>query len=77
MYALYYVGEHPAYEVLVDVCCDGQYACPIYVGKAVLDGARKGGQGDSVDPETALFKRLTDHAKSVDAATNLRLEDFC
>lgn len=49
---------------------------PIYVGKAVPDGARKGGQGDDVDPGTALYKRLNDHAKSVDAATNLRLEDF-
>ena len=48
----------------------------IYVGKAVPDGARKGGQGDDVDPGTALFKRLTDHAKSIDAATNLKLEDF-
>ena len=48
----------------------------IYVGKAVPDGARKGGQGDDVDPGTALFKRLTDHAKSVDATTNLKLEDF-
>ena len=46
------------------------------MGKAVPDGARKGGQGDDVDPGTALFKRLTDHAKSLDAATNLKLEDF-
>lgn len=76
VYALYYVGDFPAYEVLSEVNRNDQYACPIYVGKAVPDGARKGGQGDSVDPGTALFKRLTDHAKSVDAATNLRLEDF-
>ena len=76
VYALYYLGDFPAYEVLAEVNRNGQYACPIYVGKAVPDGARKGGQGDDVDPGTALFKRLTDHAKSIDAATNLKLEDF-
>ena len=76
VYALYYLGDFPAYEVLAEVNRNGQYACPIYVGKAVPDGARKGGQGDDVDPGTALFKRLTDHAKSLDAATNLKLEDF-
>ena len=76
VYALYYTGNFPAYEVLAEVNCDGQFACPIYVGKAVPDGARKGGQGDDVDPGTALYKRLNDHAKSVAAAMNLNIEDF-
>ena len=76
VYALYYLGDFPAYEVLAEVNRNGQYACPIYVGKAVPDGARKGGQGDDVDPGTALFKRLTDHAKSLHAATKLKLEDI-
>ena len=76
VYALYYTGDFPAYEQLALVNRFDQYACPIYVGKAVPSGARKGGQGDDVDPGTALYKRLTQHAKSVDAATNLRIEDF-
>ena len=76
VYALYYIGDHPAYEELAKVNRDGEYACPIYVGKAVPDGARKGGQGDAVDPGTALYKRLNDHAKSVSAAKNLNIEDF-
>ena len=63
VYALYYTGDFPAYEVLAEVNRNDQYACPIYVGKAVPDGARKGGQGDDVDPGTALYKRLNDHAK--------------
>lgn len=46
VYALYYVGDFPAYEVLAEVNRNNQFACPIYVGKAVPDGARKGGQGD-------------------------------
>lgn len=76
VYALYYTGDHPAYAALTDVNKDGHYLCPIYVGKAVPDGARKGGQGDDVDPGFALYKRLNDHAKSVSAAQNLKLEDF-
>ena len=35
VYALYYLGDFPAYEVLAEVNRNGQYACPIYVGKAV------------------------------------------
>lgn len=76
VYALYYTGDFPAYELLAQVNRFEQYACPIYVGKAVPDGARKGGQGNDVDPGTALYKRLTDHSKSVNAATNLDIRDF-
>ena len=76
VYALYYIGDFPAYAALVEVNKDDQYLCPIYVGKAVPEGARKGGQGEDVDPGTALYKRLNDHAKSIEAATNLNLADF-
>ncbi len=76
VYALYYIGDLPAYAVLADVNVDGKYLCPIYVGKAVPDGARKGGQGDDVDPGLALYKRLNDHAKSISAADNLNISDF-
>ena len=41
------------------------------------EGARKGGQSEDVEPGTALYKRLNDHAKSIEAATNLSLADFC
>ena len=61
---------------MADVNKNDQFLCPIYVGKAVPEGARKGGQGEDVDPDTALYKRLNDHAKSIDAATNLNLADF-
>ena len=76
VYALYYTGEFPAYTALAEQNRGGRYACPIYVGKAVPDGARKGGKGSDVDPGTALYKRLTDHAKSITAAVNLNLDDF-
>lgn len=35
---------------------DGQLRCPIYVGKAVPPGARKGGLGLDVDHGQALYK---------------------
>lgn len=76
VYALYYTGDFPAYEVIAKANRIDRFTCPIYVGKAVPDGARKGGQGDNVDPGTALYKRLNDHAKSVSAAVNLNLDDF-
>ena len=70
------IGDFPTYAALAEVNKDDQYLCPIYVGKAVPEGARKGGQGEDVDPGTALYKRLNDHAKSIEAATNLNLADF-
>lgn len=76
VYALYYTGDLPIYSALTAVNADGQYTWPIYVGKAVPDGARKGGQGDCVNPGAALYKRLNDHAKSIDAARDLDIEDF-
>lgn len=46
----------------------------MYVGKAVSPGSRKG----DVPSETrrALYKRLRDHARSIDSATNLDISDF-
>ena len=76
VYALYYIGEFPAYELLAEINRDEQYLCPIYVGKAVPEGARKGGQGMDVNPGNALYKRLNDHAKSIEAAQNINLSDF-
>lgn len=76
VYALYYTGDFPAYEVIAKANRSDRFTRPIYVGKAVPDGARKGGQGDDADPGTALYRRLNDHAKSVSAAVNLDIEDF-
>ena len=76
VYAIYYTGNFRAYSILRDVNINNQYNWPIYVGKAVPEGARKGGQGDSVNPGMALYKRLNDHAKSIISAKNLIIEDF-
>lgn len=39
-----------------------QLTCPIYVGKAVPEGARKGLTAISPEPGQALFNRLKEHA---------------
>ncbi|MDR2213154.1 MAG: Eco29kI family restriction endonuclease, partial [Pseudomonadales bacterium] len=54
----------------------GQYKWPIYVGKAVPPGARKGGFGLGENPGQALYNRLAEHAKSIEQAQNLELSDF-
>lgn len=76
VYSLYYTGDFYAYKPLAEVN-RVEVTAPIYVGKAVTAGARKGGgfiASDAVGE--ALYKRLSDHAKSVNQATNLSIEDF-
>jgi hypothetical protein len=77
VYALYYVGSFPAYAKLAEMNRGGKYLCPIYIGKAVPSGARKGGLGLEVEHGQALFKRLSEHAESIKSANNLELADFC
>lgn len=76
VYALYYTGDFPAYSELSEINKDGLYICPIYVGKAVPAGARKGGVGMDVEHGLALRNRLNEHAESISAAKNLELSDF-
>ncbi len=70
VYALYYHGDFPGYSGLVKAT----EAPPIYVGKAVPTGARKGGRRLSAGRE--LCQRLSQHAKSIKQARNLALKDF-
>ena len=76
VYAVYYIGPFSAYRQLTEVNREGHFRCPIYVGKAVPPGARKGGLGLDVEHGQALSKRLFEHADSIKAAQNLDLADF-
>ncbi len=76
VYALYYTGPFSAYGQLAGINRDGQFRCPIYVGKAVPAGARKGGLGLDVVHGQALYRRLAEHAESIKAADNLEITDF-
>ncbi len=76
VYAIYYRGAFPAYARLKKANAD-ECAVPIYVGKAIPAGARKGGgQGDKDGPSKSLVGRLRDHAKSIRAANDLDIADF-
>jgi len=75
VYAIYYRGDFEPYKKLAEYNKD-EWRVPIYVGKAVPAGARKGGLGMDVDHGLALQKRLTDHYNSIAAVSNLNEEDF-
>lgn len=75
VYALYYAGNFKPYRALAKPDVDGARRAPIYVGKAVPAGSRKGGVLD-IKPGRVLFNRLSEHAESVRAATNLNIGDF-
>lgn len=76
IYAIYYTGDFEAYKPLAAKNKDGKFEAPIYVGKAVPPGARKGNFGLDAEPGPALYKRLQEHAETVKAAENVRIEDF-
>jgi Eco29kI restriction endonuclease len=76
IYAIYYSGSLDLYQPIAQKNKNGQFQCPIYVGKAVPPGARKGGYGLDTDPSPSLFKRLAEHADSIRQASNLSLKDF-
>jgi hypothetical protein len=76
VYALYYTGSFTAYHRLVEKNSNGLFRCPIYIGKAVPPGARKGGFGIESSKSNALHKRLVEHAESIRSAVNLEITDF-
>lgn len=76
LYAIYYTGDFPVYLPLAERNRDGRFEWPIYVGEAMPQGGRKGTEELDTPAGPALFKRLTDHRKSVEAARNLSIDDF-
>lgn len=76
VYALYYTGDFPPYAPIAQANRKDQFAQPIYVGKAVPEGARKGRLMDAAATGTALRKRLGNHAGSIREVENLNVEDF-
>ena len=75
IYAIYYVGDFLAYEAIALANRNGAFNAPIYVGKAVPKGTRKGGDSEA-DPGRVLFNRLVQHRKSIEEAGNLDVGDF-
>lgn len=72
VYALFYNGTFAPYALIRSPKADR----PIYVGKAVPPGARKGALLGKDVRGADLSKRITEHVESIRAASNLRIEDF-
>lgn len=76
LYAIYYNGEFPAYRLLRERNQEGGFVEPIYVGKAVPPGSRRGVDVSTTNTKSVLCGRLAEHAASVRAAINLDIADF-
>lgn len=75
VYAIYYVGDFPAYGQVSLLNKEGRFLLPIYVGKAVPAGARMGADL-GLSAGRVLHKRLREHADSIRSVTNLDIKDF-
>lgn len=76
VYVIYYTGGFPAYAPIAAGNSGGLFQKPIYIGKAIPKGGRKGGLTADASKGTALAERLGQHASSISQATNLELDDF-
>jgi hypothetical protein len=76
VYAIYYVGAFAPYAPVAERNRNGTFDQPIYVGKAIPKGARKGGLSFDASTGKALRDRLRQHAGSISEAVNLDLADF-
>ena len=75
VYEIYYSGSFSAYERLSEHNQE-TLTYPIYVGKAVPAGGRRGLEDLNHDTSKALTSRLRQHANSIRAADNLDINDF-
>jgi len=78
VYIIYYIGDSPLYKPVAAKNKDGQFNQPIYIGKAIPKGGRKGGfaDDDSASKGNALRDRLGQHHDSIKQAENLKIGDF-
>ena len=75
IYAIYYTGDFSVYEPISEHNRNQQFKAPIYIGKAVPKGARKGGDLQGF-PGKVLYDRIKQHSKSIAEASNLHITDF-
>ncbi|MCL2879232.1 MAG: Eco29kI family restriction endonuclease [Treponema sp.] len=75
IYVIYYNGDFTLYKKLSEKN-KNDFLQPIYAGKAIPEGGRKGGFVADIPAGEYLYKRLNEHKKSVEAAENLDIKDF-
>jgi hypothetical protein len=78
LYALYYTGAVPMYSLLAAANTNGRWGQPIYVGKAIPKGGRKGRLPSPVAGAVgrSLYARLNEHRESIKSAPALDVNDF-
>lgn len=76
VYVIYYNGEFAPYKPIAAMNVDQKFVSPIYVGKAIPKGGRKGGLSKDASKGKALADRLRQHASSIEDSENLNLSDF-
>lgn len=75
IYSIYYSGSFTEYEPVAAKNRKGRFQCPIYVGKAIPAGSRKG-TGPDMPSGNWLYKRINEHSESIKLASNLDIADF-
>lgn len=76
VYVIYYTGYFQLYAPVARKNRGGVFQQPIYVGKAIPKGGRKGGISTDAGKGNALRDRLRQHATSVEQGAGLALADF-
>ncbi|MBB3318952.1 hypothetical protein FHT77_004861 [Rhizobium sp. BK181] len=76
VYVIYYTGDFAPYQRIADKNRDGAFEQPIYIGKAIPKGGRKGGISADSSLGRSLADRLGQHASSIEEASNLKASDF-
>jgi hypothetical protein len=75
IYAIYYHGPFEPYHNL-SARYGANDEAPIYVGKAVPSGSRKGASLTTSSTGRWLFNRISEHRESINSAPNLSVTDF-
>lgn len=76
IYAIYYTGKFQPYAAIAQRNRGVEPELPIYVGKAIPVGGRKGTSLPDATKSKALFNRLREHADTIASTANLDLADF-
>ena len=75
IYAIYYRGDFEPYLPLAKLNFEASNH-PIYVGKAIPKGGRKGASIDASLDSLSLSGRLIEHRDSIQDASSLSIKDF-
>ncbi len=75
IYVIYYAGDYPLYRPISEENHES-LRWPIYIGKAVPSGARRGASLSSEPKGKFLYGRLSQHRESIEAVSNLDIRHF-